>query len=208
MASAAALLVEGIAALCERDGRFRVTVKCADGKTALRRIEAGEAEIAILDLDLPELHSLSVLRRIRKQGCPVRTVLLAARPDRKLALGALRSGADGFVLTSDDWTQLLAALECVRDGKVFLSPRIKAAELFQPGGGGTDQDPVELLTTREYEVFALLAEGYRIKEVAQRLDISPRTVDTYRSSILRKLGVERTAGLVKLAVRRKLVPLE
>ncbi|MCS6952768.1 MAG: response regulator transcription factor [Bryobacterales bacterium] len=208
VASAAALLGDGIAALCDRDSRYRVTARCADGKTALRRLEAGEADIAILDLDLPELHTLSVLRRIRRQGCPVRIVLLASRPDRKLALVALRSGADAFLLTSDDATQLLAALDCVRDGKVFLSPQLEPAELFAPGGGESREDPLDLLTAREYEVFALLAEGLRIKEVAQRLDISPRTVDTYRSNILRKLGLERTAALVQLAVRRKLVRLD
>jgi DNA-binding NarL/FixJ family response regulator len=206
VASAAALLADGIAAICERDGRFRVAAKCSDGQTALRRIQSEDAQIAVLDLDLPELHGLSILRRLRKEGRPVRVLLLAPRPDRKLALDGLRSGADGLVLTSDGAPELLSALECILEGKVFVSPRLKAAELFQLEPDADETDALELLTEREYEVFSLLAQGLRIKEVAQRLDISPRTVDTYRSSILRKLGVERTAGLVKLALQRKLIP--
>jgi DNA-binding NarL/FixJ family response regulator len=208
VASAAALLADGIAAICERDGRFRVTARCNDGRTALRRIQSGDAEIAVLDLDLPELHGLSILRRLRKEGRPVRVLLLAPRPDRKLALDGLRSGADGLVLTSDGASELLSALNCILEGKVFVSPQLRAVELFQLERGVEEADALELLTEREYEVFSLLAQGLRIKEVAQRLDISPRTVDTYRSSILRKLGVDRTAGLVKLALQRKLISLD
>lgn len=198
------LLCEGVAAICELTAQYCVVRHCRDGTAAVEAIESRKPEIAVLDLNLPGLYGLAVVRKVRRLELPVKLIIVSTRRDRKTVLEVLRAGADGFLLKSDPASGLIQAFEQVLAGEVYISPQLQLTDLFQPGGPRATGDPFETLSPREYQVFTLLVEGLRAKEIAARLDLSPKTVDTYRSSLMRKLGIYSLAGLVKFAVRNKL----
>jgi DNA-binding NarL/FixJ family response regulator len=195
------LIREGLAALCERSGRLRVVGQCGDGSEALALLESLDPDLALLDFDLPKLFSLEVVRRLRSSGARTRVLVLSHRTDRKTVLEVLRSGAAGYVLTSDSADSLMTAFRQVLNGGVYVTPLIEMSKIFS-GRNGDEKDPLELLSRREFQVYSLLVEGLRAKEIAARLDLSPKTIDTYRANLMRKLDIHDLAGLVKLALRR------
>lgn len=202
------LFREALAALCSPGGGFQTIALCPDGDTAWRQIEALTPEVALLDLDLGGTHTLELLRRIRESEVRTRVVLMSIRSDRKTVIEALRCGAHGFVLKSGTSQQLFDALRQVRDGGVYISPAVEVEKIFSPQRGRLpDDDPIETLSAREHQVFTMLVEGLRAKEIAARLAVSPKTIDTYRASMMRKLDIHDVAGLVKFAIHRNLTPL-
>ena len=199
-----ALVREGLSQLCAPDQGFRVIAECADGQAALFAIRSDHPDIAILDLQLPKLHCLEVIRKCRQENLPVRFIVLGGRPERKLALEVLRAGANAFVLKSSPSSQLHQALQTVVAGSVFVAPEIEFEKMLL-GPSLRCSDPVERLSSREYQVFRLLVDGIRAKEIAARLELSPKTVDTYRASLMRKLDIHDVAGLVKYAIHRDML---
>lgn len=204
LAEELALVREGIAALCEQVGGYHVVGQCGDGAAALQMIFSLRPHIAVLDLNLPKLDTLEAIHKLRQQGVPSKTVVLSTRRDRKTVLEVLRSGANAFLLKSGPASQLLDAFQHVRDGGIYVSPLLELEKIFVPRTKTRDEDPMDRLSSREYQVFALLIDGIRAKEIAARLDLSPKTVDTYRASLMRKLDIHDLAGLVKFAITRNL----
>lgn len=198
------LVREGLAALCEAQPQYRVIGQCSDGSAALRMIEATRPNIAVLDLNLPDLFTFEVVRRIRDANLPTRIVVLSTRRDRKTVVEALRCGVSAFLLKSGPSLQLLEAFEQILDGGIYVSPELELHKIFAPGQKSAVEDPLQSLSAREYQVFSLLCEGIRAKEIAARLSLSPKTVDTYRASLMRKLDIHDVAGLVKFAIQRDL----
>ena len=198
------LVREGLAALCDAQPYFRVVGQCSDGSSALRMIEAQRPDIAVLDLNLPDLFSLEVVRRIKDAGIGTKVVVLSVRKDRKTVVEALRCGVSAFLLKSAPTVQLLEAFGQIMDGGIYVSPELELNKIFCPGQRPSADDPLQSLSAREYQVFSLLCDGVRAKEIAARLSLSPKTVDTYRASLMRKLDIHDVAGLVKFAIQRDL----
>lgn len=198
------LVREGLAALCDSHPRFRVMGQCSEGAAALRMIEADRPNIAVLDLNLPDLFTLEVVRRVKEANLPTKMVVLSTRRDRKTVVEALRSGVNAFLLKSGPKEQFLEAFEQILDGGIYVSPQLELNKIFGPGQKSGPEDVLESLSSREYQVFSLLVEGVRAKEIAARLELSPKTVDTYRASLMRKLDIHDVAGLVKFAIQRDL----
>lgn len=198
------LVREGLAALCEAQPRFTVVGQCSEGAAALRLIEERRPDIAVLDLNLPDLFALEIVRRVRQAGLPTKLIVLSTRKDRKTVVEALRCGVSAFLLKSASSGQLVEAFEQVLDGGIYVSPQLELNKIFSTSTRSTPEDPVDLLSAREYQVFSLLVEGVRAKEIAARLELSPKTVDTYRASLMRKLDIHDVAGLVKFAIQRDL----
>jgi DNA-binding NarL/FixJ family response regulator len=198
------LVREGLAALCQAQPAYRVVGQCSEGSVALRMIESQRPDIAVLDLNLPDLFTLEIVRRVREAKLPTKIVVLSTRRDRKTVVEALRAGVNAFLLKSAPSNQLLEAFEQVLDGGIYVSPQLELNKIFGAGQKPTSEDPLESLSAREYQVFTLLVEGVRAKEIAARLELSPKTVDTYRASLMRKLDIHDVAGLVKFAIQRDL----
>lgn len=198
------LVREGLAALCEAQAQFRVVGQCSEGAVALRMIEEKRPDIAVLDLHLSDLFTLEVVRRVNAANYGTKMVILSTRRDRKTVVEALRCGVSAFLLKSGPAHQLLEAFEQILDGGIYVSPELELEKIFCPGQTSTANDPIESLSTREYQVFSLLCEGVRAKEIAARLALSPKTIDTYRASLMRKLDIHDVAGLVKFAIQRDL----
>ncbi len=199
------LVREGLAALCASQPHLRVVGQCSEGAVALRMIEAQPPDIAVLDLNLPDLFALEIVRRVKEANLPTRIVVLSTRKDRKTVVEALRCGVNAFLLKSGPSHQLLEAFDQILAGGIYVSPQLELDKIFAPGGKSAPDDPIEALSAREYQVFTFLVEGIRAKEIAARLELSPKTVDTYRASLMRKLDIHDVAGLVKFAIQRDLI---
>ena len=200
-----AIVREGIAALCETKLALRVVGQCADGIAAMELIRSLTPDVAIVDLNMPRLHGLELIRRVRGENAHTKLIVLSVSRDQKTVLEALRSGANAYLLKDGPSRHLSEAITHALDGGVYVSPLVEASRLFGPKGKGRSDDPLEGLSSREFEVFTLLVDGLRTKEVAERLDISPKTVDSYRASLMRKLDIHDVAGLVKFAIQRHLI---
>jgi DNA-binding NarL/FixJ family response regulator len=201
------LVREGLVALCESTGRYTVIEQCPDGASAVERIRVARPDVALIDFAIPKLFSLEVIRKVREEELPTRMIILSARTDRKLVVEALRSGASGFVTKSGTSKQLLDAISQAASGGIYVSPELALDKIFLSNRRPASQDPLDLLSSREYQVFTMLIDGVRAKEIAARLDLSPKTVDTYRASLMRKLDIHDVAGLVKFAIQRELTSL-
>jgi DNA-binding NarL/FixJ family response regulator len=198
------LIREGLAALCQLQPPYRVNDQCSDGATALRLIESGKPDIAVLDLNLPGLVTLEIVRRLRLVHARTRIVVLSARKDRKTVVEALRSGVDAFLLKSGPGDQFMEAFEQTLDGGIYISPLLDLNKIFSPRPTAAAQDAFAALSPREFQVFSLLVEGTRAKEIGARLGLNPKTIDTYRVNLMRKLDIHDVAGLVKFAIQRDL----
>jgi len=200
------LLREGIAQICHAASWARRIYTCGDGHTALDLIAAERPMIALIDFQLPGIFSLELVRRMRETGAGARILIMSSRGDRKLALESLRSGANGFLLKTASGTDLIEALNRVKVGSLYVSPSLQFEKVFlsSPRQNGSS-DPVEALSSREYQVFQMLIEGVRAKDIAMKLSLSPKTVDTYRASLMRKLDIHDLPGLVKFAIHRDLI---
>ena len=203
------LVREGLAALCNEIEGFRVVSQVGTATAALAEIERRQPTLALLDLGLSDLAATEVVRRVRDQNLPTRCAVFSTRKDRKTVLEVLRNGACGYLLKSSSPQQMADALNQFVQGGIYVSPQIEVTSLFvdNTGRARQGQDPIESLSTREFQVFSLLVEGVRAKEIAARLALSPKTVDTYRSSLMRKLDIHDVASLVKFAIQRDLADL-
>jgi DNA-binding NarL/FixJ family response regulator len=198
------LLREALASLCERTHRYRVVGQCGDGEAALGLVREHQPALAVLDLGLPRLHTMELIAKVRQTGIETRFIVLSTRSDRKTVLEGLRCGANAFVLKNGPAAHFFEAMAQALQGGVYLSPEIRLEQVF--GARPAEQaDPLSHLSSREHQVFSLLVEGIRAKEIAARLDLSPKTVDTYRASLMRKLDLHDVASLVKYAIGRNLI---
>jgi DNA-binding NarL/FixJ family response regulator len=197
-----AIVREGIAALCAENG-MRILGQASDGPAALALIESTRPDFAILDLHMPGMTGAEVIRRARGAGVTAKLMILSMSGEDSTVMEALRAGADAYLLKDGPKRHLTDAIQFVRDGGVYVSPLLRGAGLFTRAERPAD-DPMASLSPRELEVFTQLVNGLRPKDIAERLDISPKTVDTYRASLMRKLNVHDLVGLVKFAIERNL----
>jgi DNA-binding NarL/FixJ family response regulator len=195
---------EGLAAFCDARPELHIAGQCSDGMAAVEMIRSIVPDFAIIDLHMPKLHGLEVIRKVREANCPCKLVVLSISRDEKMVLEALRAGANGYLLKDGPARHLLDAINYIQDGGVYISPLLRREYLLEAPRKAPSEDPLASLSRREYEVFSFLVDGMRPKDIAKLLDISPKTVDTYRSNIMRKLGIHDLVGLVKFAINRNL----
>jgi DNA-binding NarL/FixJ family response regulator len=198
-----AIVREGFAALCEVNG-MRVIGQCSDGPTAVDTVLAKQPDFVILDLHMPGMTGIEVIRKLRAAGCPSKIMILSISREDKPVIEALRAGADAYLLKDGPARHLQEAISYVRDGGQYVSPLLKGAGLFTKPEATAPYDPLASLSPREMEVFSYLVKGMRAKDIAELLRISPKTVDTYRATLMRKLNVHDIVGLVKFAIERNL----
>jgi DNA-binding NarL/FixJ family response regulator len=197
------LVREGLAILLNSLGGFRVVAQVETGTAALAEIVRLKPSIALLDDSLTDVVVIETLRKVRKLGLPTRCAILSVRKDRCAVHTALREGASGYLLKTASQQQLVEALTTIRNGGIYVAPQIEMNSLLTyRTKSSSGNDPLEALSVREFQVFSQLIEGVRPKEIAARLSLSPKTVDTYRSGLMRKLDIHHVAGLVRFSVQR------
>jgi len=198
-----AIVREGIAALCVYLG-LRVVGQCGDGASAVEMVLNLKPDIAILDSHMPGMTLVEIIRKLRAAGSTSKLMILSVCSEEDTVREAVRAGADAFLLKDDPPQHLLQAIAFVREGGIWISPRVGGAGVLARDEKRPAEDPLELLSPREREVFGHLVNGRRAKDIADLLEISPKTVDTYRASLMRKLNVPDLVALVKFAMERGL----
>lgn len=176
------------------------------GHEALRMVAERKPDVLLLDVALPELNGIEVAERIRDRP-GTRVIFLSMFANEEYVLRSLRAGAAGYLLKDSTVVELEAALRSVADGGSYLSPAVSghvlAAYLSRVGQGGVPSEPT--LTPRQREVLQLIAEGHGTKEIAARLSLSAKTVETHRAQLMERLGIHDVAGLVRYAIRAGIV---
>ncbi|MBI5633784.1 MAG: response regulator transcription factor [Nitrospirae bacterium] len=211
-----ALVRAGFRALIQKIEGVEVIAEAADGHEALRLIRELTPDIAFIDISMPGMNGLEVTVRAVKESPATQIVILSMHADDEYVLQALRSGAVGYVLKDAEISELEDALRAVSKGRVYLCSaisdhfalrypdRIEAAMKKS----GKETKHFEALTARQREILQLIAEGHTTKEIASKLNLSTKTVETHRSQIMDRLNIRDLAGLVRYAVRSGIVQPE
>jgi DNA-binding NarL/FixJ family response regulator len=195
---------QGLRALLENEADFRLLGEAADGLQAVRLAEREEPDVVIMDLMMPGLNGIEACRQITRRSPRTRVLVLSMHSDVAYAAEAVRAGATGYVLKEACAEELVQAIRAVAVGKHYFSPPLNEAAIsaYLRRAEGQPLDPFATLTEREREVLQLTAEGSSGVEIAGRLFISPRTVESHRASLMRKLGLHNQKELVRYAVER------
>jgi len=201
---------QGLRALLETQGDFGVIGEEADGLKVVDMVERLRPNVLVLDVQMPGLNGLEITRRIAQRTLNTRVVILSMHANETYVLEALRHGAAGYVLKDADPAEVVEAVREVSAGRRYLSRGLsdRAIDAYAEKAKTTATDAYETLTSREREVLQLAAESSSTAEIAARLSISPRTVETHRENLMRKLGLQSQTDLIRYALRRGILPLE
>ncbi len=201
------MLRAGLRALLSAEGDMVVIGEAEDGLQAIQQVERWRPDVVVLDIAMPRLNGLEVIRRIRGLDVPTKILVLTMHDEEQYLLQVLRAGGAGYVLKASADTELMEAIRTVHRGEAFLYPAATARLLEDYRERKTDEETngFDTLSDREREVLVLTAGGYTNQEIADRLIISAKTVDTYRSRIMEKLRLRHRSELVKFALRHGLL---
>lgn len=204
------IMRDGIRAILSRDGDFAVVGEAATGAEALQFVKQQKPALVLMDIGLPGLNGVDTTAEILRHHPECKVIILSMYDDENSVVGAVRSGARGFVLKKVSDNDLLEALRVVANGGAYLSPQVSDRLLTRIQKGDLESKPdsaLGVLSPREVQVLRLVADGKTSKEIATLLDLSEQTVRTYRKTMMKKLGVNNVAGLTQLALSTGLTQL-
>jgi two-component system, NarL family, response regulator NreC len=201
---------QGLRAVLAQEADFEIVGEAADGPSALRLVERLKPDVLVLDLMLPGLGGLEVARRVAQRRPATRIVILTMHADVAYVAEAFRAGAIGYVLKEEGATELTRAIHEGSAGRRYMSPSIpqEGLQAYEKRAADGPPNPLNALTLREREVLQMTADGLSGGEIAERLFISPRTVETHRANLMRKLGVRNQKEVVRFAMEQALAPFE
>jgi DNA-binding NarL/FixJ family response regulator len=202
---------QGIKALLGDEKDFQVVAEADDGLQAVRLCEQHQPDVLVLDLIMPGLRGMDVARQVSERLKRTRVVVLSMHADEAWVMEALRNGASAYVLKDAHAAELIKAVREVAAGRRYLSPPLSERAIdayIERARRGESTDVYDDLTNREREVLKLVAEGHTNAAIAQKLFLSPRTVEAHRASLMHKLGLRSQADLVLFAVNRGVVAPE
>ena len=195
---------EGLKKIIGQSRDITIADEVNDGTALMEKAEAHRYDLVILDISLPGVNGLDVLKDLRRAGHEMPVLILSMHPEEQYAVRALRAGASGYVAKASVPEELLAAIRKVAAGRKYVSPSL-AEQLASELDGSADKPPHEKLSDREFQIMRLIASGRKVKEIAADLHLSPATVGTYRARILSKLGLQSNAELIHYTIENKLL---
>jgi DNA-binding NarL/FixJ family response regulator len=200
------LVRAGIRALLESLEGVEVIAEADDGREALRLVQAHAPDILLMDITMKEMNGLEAAARLAKEHSTTHVIILSMHADQAYVRQALQAGAAGYLLKGSDVAELELALKAVMRGDTYLSPSVSKGLVGGLLSGKAPQaNPLDALTPRQRETLQLIAEGKTTKEIAGRLDLSIKTVETHRAQLMERLNIHDVANLVKFAIRAGLV---
>ena len=202
------LVRQGIRALLERADDIEVVGEAADGQEAIELVQRLAPDVLVMDIAMPRLTGTQATERLRALGVATQVVVLSMYSDETLVRRALRSGARGYLLKHSVTEELLVAIRATVRGEIYLSPAISASlldEFLALQADSEERRPIDLLTPREREVLQLVAEGHTNTAIAQMMNVSVKTVEKHRASLMSKLNVHDVAGLTRIALKHGLI---
>ena len=206
-----AIIREGLRVMLGNQPDMEVVGIAANGREAIRLVEEYEPDVALLDISMPELNGIEVIQQILPHHPDIKVIVLSIHETKPYVYRALKSGAKGYLIKETAGLEVVEAVRAIYQGETYLSQRISellTTESFRKLESSIEASPLEALSPREREILQLVAEGKTSQEIAGRLSISSKTVDTYRSRLMHKIKVEDMAGLVKFAIQHGVISLE
>jgi len=209
------VVVEGIKAALENHDEFEVVGTASDGLDAMRRVKSLKPEIVIMDISMPNMSGIEATYDIKKSNKKTRIIIFTMYSDKEYVLSLFRAGISGYVLKEEAISDLILALRAVKAGGTYYSRAIQDIiqehmlnlELRDRKPAREAEDDLIHLSAREKEVFPLLADGLSPREISERLNISPKTVESHKYNIMEKLNARSVSDLTKIALRRNLIKL-
>ena len=197
---------QGLRQTIESDHSLKILAEASDGRTALKLMDEMRPDVAVLDVNMPEMKGLEVAREAQRQQLPVRIIFLTMYDDERMFNEALNVGAKGYVLKDSAISDIVAGVKAVAGGQHYISPSIsnylmnraaRSAALTQQAPGLQDLTPTEL------RILKMIADNQSSKEIAEKLFISHRTVESHRHNICQKLGLHGNNALIRFAVEHR-----
>ena len=198
----------GLKMLLESESHFSVVGEAADGEELLILLEKTAVDVVVVDLSMPKMGGLECIKEIRSRGMDVKILVLTMFGDETYIREVMQAGANGYVEKQVVDAELFAALKAVAAGQFYLSSKNSQAllnSLFTAAPRPSGQDPYEVLSVREREVLKLLVRGYSLSEIGAKLFLSVKTVDTYKTRLMEKLGLSKKSELVEYSLKHGLL---
>jgi two-component system invasion response regulator UvrY len=193
------IVMRGIEQILLRTPDIRVTGDAASGREAIERAGSEEFDIVLLDISLPDRNGLDVLKILKERKPRLPVLILSMHPEEQYALRALKAGASGYLTKESAQEELIEAIRRISRGRKYVSASL-AERLAMELSPGSEGPPHERLSDREYQVMLLIGAGKKINDIAAALFLSPKTITTYKSRVLQKMGMEGTADVVRYLV--------
>ncbi|WP_153111849.1 response regulator [Propionivibrio limicola] len=201
------LVRAGIVALLEDIPEVEIVGEASDGTQALKTVAELEPDLLILDLSMPEMSGFEVLERIHETHPRVKVIILSMHDSAEHVHRALKLGASGYLLKDVLPDELVLAIDAIKKGRTWLSSAISKTVIDGYLGRNGEEGALSPLTERQSQVLKMIAEGQSTKQISGHLNLSVKTIETYRAQIMEKLDIHDIAGLVRYAIRQGIVPL-
>jgi DNA-binding NarL/FixJ family response regulator len=199
------MIREGLKNLLELDGDIEVIAEAVDGRDCLDKLETIKPDVLLLDINMPNMNGLEVLKELKSRKSKLKVLVLTVHNETEYLLKAVDIGINGYVLKDSESAELKKAIFAVNDGETYIQPSLIPALNQKKIERSVDEEKIESLTSRELEVLKLLAVGMYNKEVAEKLEISERTVKNHVSNIFKKLEVTDRTQAAVFAIRNNLI---
>ncbi len=202
------ILREGLRALLSAEPDFEVVGEAADGRDAIQGVQDMNPDLVLMDLSMPRMNGLEAIRELKKQNPDTKVVALTVHKTEEFIIATLKAGAEGYVLKDATNAELVSAIRNVFQGKRYLSPGVSQTVIegyLDARNISETKSAGDVLTKREREILKLIAEGYKNREIAEDLCISPKTVEKHRSNLMKKLDLHSASALTAYAIERGLV---
>ena len=204
-----AMFVDGIESILRDEETIKVVDRCFDGKSVFPMLSKQQFDVLLLDINLPDISGIEVAKKINTDFPDVKIIAVSMYNEESIVSEMLNNGAQGYILKNTGRAELVQAIETVASGQTYFSKdvteTIMGALLKKPTQKKTSTFLIPEISKRELEVLALIVKEYTTPEIAEKLFISLKTVESHRSSLVSKLNVRNTAGLVRAAIELKLV---
>ena len=201
---------DGLKALLENQKNMTVVGEAENGRKAVRLAMELQPDVVVMDINMPELNGIEATRQIKAELPEAKIIALSMYSDKRYVVGMLKAGVSGYLLKNCAFDELVSAISAVVKNQNYMSPKI--ADTVMKGYSNIlesdDTSPASQLTAREREVLQLIAEGLKTKDIATRIHVSIKTVETHRQQMMRKLNAKSVAELTKIALREGLTSLD
>lgn len=200
---------QGLRHLLENDPEFHVVGEAGDGIETIRLTEALKPDVLVVDMMMPGLNGLEVLRQLKRISPLTHAIVLSMQSVNAYVVEALNLGADGYVLKDTGPSELINAIHAVTQGSRYISEKL--LERLETNGRNVEDAPMDTyqtLTAREREILQLTVEGKSSTEIGEKLVISPRTVEVHRSKLMKKLALHNQTELIRYAIKRGILPMD
>jgi two-component system response regulator NreC len=200
------LIREGVSALVGRSDHFELVARGArNGAMALRQTDLERPDVILMDISLPDMSGIDVTREIKAKFSETRILMLTVDDTERRVAAAMRAGADGYIIKTANPAELENAILTVAEGKTYLDKMFDMDKIAQAMEDDFEDESLAKLTPREREVMQLIAKGNTNQDIAERLSIGIKTVETHRSNLMRKLNLHNTAEVTAYALREGIV---